>query len=184
MTIPANDGQHAFDPKLATAEDAGDLAVLTVRAAIDFVGHQHRLAVLQPPYRPYVRESAVCFRHALGKNFLGPHRLSDLLRGGPPPAPQPPLSLASFLSTGSLSLFFRPQRERLRDLLRWRAAQLLLQFRDPPLRLVELLLRLVESLLGRPQLPLRHQDHFDQSIKRDLAPEDIFLELLNVHAPL
>ena len=34
------DGQSDFSPELAAAEDAGDLAVLIPRAAIDFKSHQ------------------------------------------------------------------------------------------------------------------------------------------------
>ena len=40
----------------------------------------------------------------------------------------------------------------------------------------------VEFLLGRLQLPLQRHEHFDQPIERDPSREDIFLELLNVHA--
>jgi hypothetical protein len=43
------DGQHDFRPELATAEDAGDLAVWTVRAAIDSRGHEHRSGVISAP---------------------------------------------------------------------------------------------------------------------------------------
>ena len=55
-------------------------------AAINFIADEHRLTVLQPPYGPRVRQSAVSFPHARRKDFLGTHCLGDLFRGRCSPA--------------------------------------------------------------------------------------------------
>ena len=164
------DGQGDFRPKLAAAEDAWDLAVLIPWAAIDFIGDEHRLAVLQPPYRPRVRQSAVSFPHARRKDFLGTHGLGNLLRTGGPPGLWPPLSLPPLLSSRLLPPFFCLHRERLRNLRRRWDAQLLFQLLDP--------------LFRRVQLPLRGHDQFDQPTDADFPRLNIFLELLNIHATL
>ena len=39
------DGQHDLDPKLTAAKGAGDLTVLILGAAIDFIGEPHGAAV-------------------------------------------------------------------------------------------------------------------------------------------
>ena len=52
-----------------------------------------------------------------------------------------------------------------------------LQFRNSPIRLIELLLRCV-------QLPLRGHDQIDQPIDRDPPRANILPELLNIHATL
>src|SRR5208283_1721581 len=150
-------------PELATTEDAGDLPVLIPRTAIDFIGHEYRLAVFQPPYRPRVRQSAVFFPHPRGKDFLGTHGLGDLLRTGGPPGLWPPLSLPSLLSSRLLSSCFCLHRERLRNLRRRWDAQLLFQLLDP--------------LFRRVQLPLRGHDQFDQPTDADFPRLNIFLEL-------
>ena len=171
------DGQHDFRPELATAEDAGDLAVLILRAAIDFIGHQHRLAVLQPPYRPRVRQPAVFFLHARRKDFLGPHGLGDLLRGASSARPATAFRFRRFFPRASCRCSSARTENGCETFLRRRAAQLPL----PVLRSAASPGRVPDS--RSLQLSLQRHDHIDQPIERDPPREDIFLELLNVHAP-
>jgi hypothetical protein len=98
------------------AEDAGDLAVLIPRTAMDFIGHEHRLAVLQPPCRPRVRQSAVSFPSARRNDLLGPHCLGDIFRGRCSPAARS-FSRSPLLSAGLLPLLYRAHREGLRIVL-------------------------------------------------------------------
>ena len=109
----------------------GQGIVLIPWAAINFIADEHRSTVLQPPYGPRVRQSAVSFPHARRKDFLGTHCLGDLFRGRCSPAARP-FSLSPFLSSGLLPLLFRPHREGLRNLLARHAAQLPLQVLNLP----------------------------------------------------
>ncbi len=155
-------GQHDLRPELAAAEDARNLAVLVLRAAINVIGHQDRLAVFQPPCHPRVRQPAICLPHPSREDFLGSHGLSDLLSRANPSA-RPLLSPPPLPSSRLLPPFFCLHRERLRNLRRRAALQLTLQL-------------FVPALKGHNQI--------DQPIGCDPPRMNIFPELLNIHATL
>src|SRR5271157_2570094 len=115
--------------ELAAIEYTGNFAVLVVRAAIDFVGDQHRSIVFQPPYRANVRELARFRRNVLGINLLGPFGQFDLVRALETAASDLWFLLVFVFAPSLLSLFLRPHGEWFIDLCRWRAAGFLLEFR-------------------------------------------------------
>ena len=80
------DRDDDLQAELAAAQHAGNLAVLVLGAAIDFVGDQHRSAVFQTPHRPRVRQLAILFGHAFGKDLLGALGQLELVGGGEPAA--------------------------------------------------------------------------------------------------
>ena len=146
------DGDDDFQSELAATQRAGDVALLTFRAAINFVGDERRPAAFGPPHGPRVREFAVAFGHAGRKDFLGPRGLGDLVRRGEASPPRRPASLAPLFSAGLLPFFFLPQRKRLIHLRR---------HPTPSLQLLDATLRFL-------QLPMRCHDQLDPPI--DINP--------------
>ena len=58
------DRDQDLPAELATADDAGDLAVAVARTAVNAIGDQHGPALLQPPNGTGMRELAIAFADA------------------------------------------------------------------------------------------------------------------------
>jgi hypothetical protein len=123
-----------------------------------------------------MRKPALTFRHSCGKTLFGPLCTSDLFGGGDATAAEGPVSLRFGFPTLLLPLLFGSNRKRSFDFVRRLRAELLLQFRDSPLGLVEL-------SLGFAQQSLLHLNQVDEPIESNSPGLHIVLELLDIHAP-
>ncbi len=184
------DGYDNLQTEFAAAQNAGYLAILTARTAINFVGDQHGATLFHTPNRSRVRELTSARIDAFGVNFLDALGFGQLFRRGQAAPPTFWLLWAYFLAARLLPLFFGMDGKGLIDLGSAGIPQLFLKILDTLLGRLELLLgRLelllgrLELLLGRLELLLKAHDPIDEAFSRDSSVSDIFSELVDgIHA--
>ena len=156
-------GDDDLQGEFAASQDAGDLAILVVRAAINAVGNQHGPAIFQTPHRPGMGQPTIAVGGASGIYLFGPFRLRDLVGAANTAASPFGFVLAALLAAGRLAFLFGTQGKGLSK-LGWpgRGRQLLLQFRDP-------LLKFGVAVFGSLQFTLQSRDQLDQPMSIDPA---------------